>query len=62
MTVIIPANIYLFKANNRKTRKRSEICSKLTIKSPERRSGVFIAYFEPISHIFLLLLLLNLNK
>ena len=31
------ASIYLFKANSRNTRERSEICSKLTIKSPERR-------------------------
>ena len=29
-----PANIYLFKVNNRK---RCKICSKLTIKTPERR-------------------------
>ena len=28
---------YLFKVNNRKTRTRCEICSKLTIKTPERR-------------------------
>ena len=27
----------LFKVNNRNTRKRCEICSKLTIKTPERR-------------------------
>ena len=32
-----PANIYLFKVNNSSTRKRSEIFSKLTIKTPERR-------------------------
>ena len=32
-----PANIYLFKVNNRNTRKRCEICSKLTIKTLERR-------------------------
>ena len=32
-----PANIYLFKVNNRDIRKRCEICSKLTIKIPERR-------------------------
>ena len=31
------ANIYLFKVNNRNTRKRYEICSKLTIKILERR-------------------------
>ena len=35
----IPAGIYLFKVNNRNTRARCEICSKLTIKTPER--GVF---------------------
>ena len=33
----IPANIYLFKGNNRNTRKRHEICSNLTIKKPEQR-------------------------
>ena len=39
-------NIYLFEVNNRNTEKRYEICSKLTIKPPERcywrRSGVFV--------------------
>ena len=30
-------NIYLFKVNNRNTRKGSEICSKLTLKTPELR-------------------------
>ena len=34
---INPANIYLFKVNNRNTRNRCEICSKLTIKTPEQR-------------------------
>ena len=33
----IPAGIYLLKVNNRNTRTRCEICSKLTIKTPERR-------------------------
>ena len=32
-----PANIYLFKVNNSNIRKRCEIYSKLTIKTPERR-------------------------
>ena len=32
-----PAGIYLFKVNNRSTRARCEICSKLIIKTPERR-------------------------
>ena len=61
-----PANIYLLKVNNRNTRKRCEICSKLTIKTPEqrqwRRSGVFNVNFEHISHFFLVFLLLTSNK
>ena len=36
-----PANVYLFKFNNRNTRKRCEIRSKLTIKTPERRQNMF---------------------
>ena len=40
-----PANIYLFKVNNRNTRKRCEIRSKLTIKTPQRHSGVFIVTY-----------------
>ena len=32
-----PASNYMFKVNNRNTRTRCEICSKLTIKTPERR-------------------------
>ena len=31
-----PAGIYMFKVNKRNTRTRCEICSKLTIKIPER--------------------------
>ena len=49
------AGIYLLKVNNRNTRIRCEICSKLTIKIPERRqwdrSGIFIVHFEHISHL-----------
>ena len=49
-----PAGNYMPKANNRNTRTRSEICSKLTIKTPERRqwhySGIFIANPEHIPH------------
>ena len=47
-------SIYLFKLNNRNTRKRYEACAKLTIKSPERRQSitfdVCIFNFEHISH------------
>ena len=32
-----PAGSYMFKVNNRNTRTRCEICSKLTIKTLERR-------------------------
>ena len=32
-----PAGNYMFKVNNRNTRTRCEICSKLTINIPERR-------------------------
>ena len=59
------ASIYLFKVNNRSNRTRCEICSKLTINSPERRhwrrSGVFIVGFEHISRLLLVFLLLTLN-
>ena len=53
----------MFKVKNRNTRKRCKICSKLTIKTPERRhgrrSGVFIVnfehfpYFAPSSDVFI---------
>ena len=58
-----PVGIYLLKVNNRNTRTRCKICSKLTIKTPERRrrSGVFIVNFEYISYIPLVFLLLTLN-
>ena len=36
-----PAGIYLLKVNNRNTGTRCEICSKLTIKTPERRLASF---------------------
>ena len=58
-----PANTYSLKVSNRNTRKRCGICSKLPIKIPERRrSDLFIIYFEHISHLFLVFLLLTLNK
>ena len=63
---LIPANIYLFKVNDKTTRKACEICSKLIIKTPKRRywrrSGVFIINFEHISHLFLVFLLLTFNR
>ena len=64
--LIFPANNYLFKVNNREARKKCEICSEVTIKTPEWRhwchSGVFIVNFEHISYLFLVFLLLTWNK
>ena len=51
-----PESNYLLKVNNRNTRERCEIYSKLIIKTLEqhqrRRSGIFIVNFEHISHLF----------
>ena len=47
------ANNYMFQVNSRNIRKKCDICSKLTIKIPERRqwlhSGVFTVNFEHVS-------------
>ena len=70
-----PANI-LFKVNNKNNRKRCKLCLKLTMKTPEQRrifrssekltsapkSDVFIVNFEHMSHLYLVILLLTLNK
>ena len=49
----VPVGIYLLQVNDRNTKTRCEICSKLTVKTLERRqwrrSGVFIVNFE---HVF----------
>ena len=62
----MPAANYMFKVNNRNTRTSRRICSKLTIKTPERRqcrrSDVFIVNFELISHLILVFLLLTLSR
>ena len=61
--ITLLANINLITGNNGSTR---EICSKLTIKTPERRlwrlwrrSGFFILNFEHILHLFPVFLLLT---
>ena len=63
---IIPVKFACSKSPIETLEKRCEICSKLTIKTPERRqwrrSGVFIVNFEHISHLFLVFLFLTLNK
>ena len=63
-TFINKSDLGLFQVNNRYTRARCEICSKLTIKTPERRfvSGVFIVNFEDIPHLVLVFLWLTLSS
>ena len=57
-TVHIPADIYLFKDNNRNTGIACKICSEFTVETPERRhlrtyfthcSSVYIADFEQVN-------------
>ena len=46
----IPANIYLYKVNNRSSRKRCETCSTLAIKTLERRQRTLpIVDFEQVN-------------
>ena len=40
-SILNPASNYLFKFNSRNTRTRCEICSKLTINTPERHQASF---------------------
>ena len=60
-----PANIDMLKVSNRITRKRYKICSKLTIKTPERRqwhsNSVFIANNFVVNNLFLEILLWTLS-
>ena len=62
----VPANIYLLRVNNWNIRTRYEIGSNSTIKKPERghwpHFGVFVVNFEHILHLFLMFLMLTLNK
>ena len=50
----------MFEVNNRTTRKRCEICSKLIIKTPG--VDVFIASVGEISDLFLVFILLTLHN
>ena len=55
----------LEQVNNRNTRTMCEICSKLKVKTPEKRqrcSSVFIANFEQISLVILVILSSTLNN
>ena len=56
----------MFKVHSRNTKTRCQICSELTIKTPEgrhwRRSSVFAVNLEHISHLVLVFLLLTLSR
>ena len=58
---IYPAGNYMFKVNNRNSRTRCELCSKLTIKIPERRHDVVLVSLlitlKHISHVVLVFIL-----
>ena len=60
-TILISANTFLLKVNNRNGGKRCEICSKLTSNTLEQLCFFFFL-FELILHHFLKILFLNLNK
>ena len=59
-----PAGICILKINDKNTKGKCEICSNVTIKTPEqrlwRRSSVFIVNSEHILHLVLVFLLLTL--
>ena len=63
---VFPANIYLFKVNNKNTRKKLWNMFKVNNKNNRAaswlRSGVFIVNFEHISHLIITFLMLTLNK
>ena len=53
----------MFKDKNRNTRKRCEICPKLTIKHCHwRRSGVFIVNFENTSNLFTVFFIVDFEQ
>ena len=61
-----PTGKFIFEVNNRNTRTKCQICSKLTIKTPERRqwhrSSHFIINFEHISHLVLVFFIVNFEQ
>ena len=66
LQIVFKAGNCMLQVININTRARCEICSKLTINTPERRQwrrfSVFIVNFEHVSHLVLVFLLLTLSK
>ena len=59
---LYPANIYLFRVNDKNTTKRCAICSKLAMKTPKLcRSYVFVVNFKHISYLFVPVILLTFD-
>ena len=58
----VPQETFTYSKSNIETLKKCEICSKLIIKTPEQISTVFIVDFGHISYLFLVFLLITLNK
>ena len=58
---VFPVGNYILKVNDRNTRSRCELCSKLTIKTPRRRH-VFNVNFDHILPPVLVFLLLTLSR
>ena len=60
-----PADIYMLKFNNKSTRTTCEICSELSVKTPERphwcRFVVFTVCYERNLNLVLVFVLLILN-
>ena len=50
--VFCPADIYLLKVNSRNTRTRCEICSKLIVKTLERRLLSLLLTLSIFHHLF----------
>ena len=48
-----PAGIYLLKVNNRNTRTRCEICSKLTIKIPDDANVLTASFWYPYCYLWI---------
>ena len=63
---LVSTDTFLFKVNNGNIRAMCEICSELTVKTPERcqchLSSIAIVNFEHISHIVPVFLLFPLNS
>ena len=63
---LIPSRQLHVKVKNRNNRTRCELCSKITIKIPERHhwhcSRIFIVNFEHILHLVVVFLMLTLSR